>query len=193
MADNRLDVVRRHALGAQDVGEELTFAGDVCINVIITGLCELLFECGICGDGVWVVAQIIAYEQMVANTRGGVVTQIEVVTRQVLRRIKCLTPSNPQVTPMHIPEGGEICDDSLDGVYIMHNDVYVDDRFGGQSGYCGTADVFDGHVMAMEMLSDRVGQLGKKNGPLWVIRLNNNRHGCISPTKTPVQARLRRG
>ena len=149
MVDDGIDVVCGHALGAQDVGEELTFAGHVGIHIIATGLYKLPFERGVRCYCLWMLTQIIAYQQMISDTQSCVMSEVKVVAGQMCRCIKRLAPGNPQITPMHIPEGDEICDDGRNGVSVVHNDVHVDYRLGGEPRYSGAADVFDSYFVMM--------------------------------------------
>ena len=104
--DNRLDVGVCHPLGAQNLGEELAFACHIRINIIAAGVGQVLFELCICCNGLWMLTQVVAHQQVIADTRGGMMAEVEVMSGEVHGCRKRLAPGNPQIAPMLMAECG---------------------------------------------------------------------------------------
>jgi hypothetical protein len=129
LVDNRIDIIARHPLGAQNLGQELAFAGYVGIDIITTGVCQVLFEARIRRNRLWVLTQIVTHEQMVADARGGVMPEVEVVAGEVYRCRKRLAPGNPQIAPMLVTKRDERSDYRRDIRFVLHHNVHINHWF----------------------------------------------------------------
>ena len=60
---------------------------------------------------------------------------------------------------------------------VGHDEVDIDDRFGGQAGDCGTADMLDGDLLTGQSLLDCLGLLVEDSWPARIVRGENDRFG----------------
>lgn len=115
---------------------------------------------------------------MVADAGCVDVPEVEVVCRQICRRVKRLASHNPHVTAVDVPERCQDGDDRRDIGHVLHHNIHVDDGFGRQPGYGCAAYVCDGGGgECPKALLYRVGELRKQHRPDRVVVTDDDGHG----------------